>query len=86
MFCRFLGTFASSVALTTGARGGVYLAGGIVQAIRPLLAEGVFRQRFEDNPAMHHYLAPIPTILMTEPYPALRGAALKLTFDAPGRR
>ena len=47
MFCAMLGAFAGNVALTYGARGGVYIAGGIAPRILDHLAGSAFRQRFE---------------------------------------
>jgi hypothetical protein len=41
-----------SVALTYGARGGVYIAGGIVPRILRYLANSTFRQRFEQKGRM----------------------------------
>ena len=46
-FCAFLGSFAGNVALTFGARGGVYIAGGISPRILDFLVQSDFRQRFE---------------------------------------
>lgn len=85
MFCRFLGAVSSSVALTTGALGGVYLAGGILPQMAAFLAHSGFRARFEAHPVMARYLAGIATMLMIEPYPGLRGAAehLAAVVDVP---
>jgi glucokinase len=46
-FCAFLGSFAGNVALTFGARGGVYIAGGISPRILDFLVQSEFRKRFE---------------------------------------
>ncbi|MGA4541020.1 glucokinase [Uniformispora flossi] len=75
LFCRLLGTFAGSVALTLGARGGVFLAGGVLPRIAELLLDSEFRAGFETNPTMAAYLHRISTVLVTAPYPALVGAA-----------
>lgn len=79
MFCKLLGGVASSVALTTGARGGVYLAGGILPKIADFLTRSEFRTRFETNPTMNAYLCDIATTLITDPNLGLRGAAAALT-------
>lgn len=73
LFSAFLGTAASDLALTLGARGGVYIAGGIVPALGPAFDRQIFRQRFEDKGRFKDYLAPIPTNLITHPYPGLLG-------------
>ena len=44
-----LGTFAGNVALTFGARGGVYIAGGIAPRITDFMAQSKFRVRFEQR-------------------------------------
>ena len=42
MFCAMLGTFAGDVALTFGARGGVYIMGGIVPKIYEIFRHSAF--------------------------------------------
>jgi glucokinase len=74
-FCAFLGTVAGNVALTFGARGGLYLGGGILPAWGPLFQGAVFRERFEDKGRYRDYLSRIPTYMITDPQPALRGLA-----------
>jgi glucokinase len=39
MFCAMLGTVAGNLALTVGARGGVYIAGGIIPKLRSMFAQ-----------------------------------------------
>ena len=46
-FCGLLGSFAGGLALTFGAKGGVYIAGGISPRILKFLAGSEFRSRFE---------------------------------------
>jgi glucokinase len=75
MFCAMLGTVAGNLALTLGARGGIYLAGGIVPKLGAVLAQSAFRQRFEDKGRLRGYLASIPTYVVTHPIPAFVGAA-----------
>jgi len=61
MFCAMLGGFAGNVALTYGARGGIYIAGGIVPRILDYLAGSEFRQRFEQKGRFRSYLKAIPS-------------------------
>ncbi len=75
MFCAMLGGFAGNVALTYGARGGVFLAGGILPRMPGLLAASEFRARFAAKGRMAPYLAGIPTWLILHPNPALPGLA-----------
>jgi glucokinase len=61
MFCAMLGGFAGNVALTYGARGGVYIAGGIAPRILDYLAGSEFRPRFEQKGRFRTYLEAIPS-------------------------
>lgn len=79
MFLAMLGTAASNLALTLGARGGVYLGGGIVPRLGHLILSSALRSRFEDKGRFRDYLAPIPIYVIRSPYPALFGASVALT-------
>lgn len=74
-FCAMLGSFAGNVALTLGARGGLYVAGGIVPRFVDFFMRSRFRERFEAKGRFQPYLAAIATALVTAPYPAMIGAA-----------
>ena len=78
MFCAMLGTVAGNLALTLGARGGVYIAGGIVPKLGAAFAESGFRKRFEAKGRLQLYLAAIPTYVIVRPLSALVGAAALL--------
>lgn len=80
MFFAMLGTVAGDVALTTGARGGVYIAGGIVPRIIDVLAQSEFRARFEAKGRYRDYLAAIPTYVITTALPAFRGLKYLLGY------
>ncbi len=85
IFCAMLGTVAGNLALTLGARGGIYIAGGIVPALGAFFAQSAFRSRFEDMGRLRNYLAAIPTYVIVRPLPALLGAAaLSREFCAGG--
>ncbi len=73
MFCAILGGFAGNLALTWGAQGGVYIAGGIAPHFAAHLAASAFRQRFEAKGRFQPYLAAIPTWLVLHPEPAFLG-------------
>jgi glucokinase len=75
MFCAMLGTVAGNLALTLGAHGGIYLAGGIVPKLVPAFAKSRFRDRFEAKGRFNTYLAQIPTYVIMRPLAALVGAA-----------
>ena len=74
-FCAILGTAAGDFAMAFGARGGVWLTGGVAQALAPMLDASPFRSRFEDKGRMGPYVSAIPTRLITDPLVALRGLA-----------
>jgi glucokinase len=61
MFCSFLGAVAGDLALTFAARGGVYIAGGIVPRFVDRLSRSSFRKRFESKGRFASYLRDIPT-------------------------
>jgi glucokinase len=75
MFCAMLGTIAGNLALTIGARGGIYIAGGIVPKLGAAFAQSDFRSRFEAKGRLSGYLAAIPAYVITHSSPALLGAA-----------
>ncbi len=78
IFCAVLGTVTGNLALTLGARGGVYLGGGILQKITAFLIESKFRERFEQHGRFTEYLRQVPTFLIQAQYPALTGAVAAL--------
>jgi glucokinase len=73
MFCAMLGTVAGNVALTLGARGGVYVAGGIMPPIASYVMRSEFRDRFEEKGRFRAYMAAIPTKIITHADPAFIG-------------
>jgi len=73
-FCALLGSFAGNVALTLGARGGVYIGGGIVPRLGDRFFASRFRERFEAKGRFRGYLHAIPTPLITDTLAALSGA------------
>jgi glucokinase len=79
LFCSFLGSVAGNLALTLGARGGVYVGGGIAPRLLPELARSRFRERFESKGRFRGYLAGIPTfVIQANESPALLGASRAL--------
>ncbi|SMH54297.1 glucokinase [Azospirillum agricola] len=75
MFCAMLGTVAGNLALTLGARGGVYIAGGVVPKLGPLFTHSRFRKRFLEKGRMRDFLTPVPTYVVTHELPAFLGLA-----------
>ena len=81
MFCAALGTAAANLALTLGARGGVYIGGGIVPRLGASFDASPFRSRFEHKGRFSAYLAAVPTCVITAEYPALTGLAAALETE-----
>lgn len=79
MLCAMLGSVAGNLALTLGARGGVYIGGGIVPRLGGWFDGSPFRSRFETKGRFEAYLRDIPVWVITSPQsPALLGAARAL--------
>jgi glucokinase len=80
-FCSFLGCIAGNLALTLGARGGVFIAGGIVPKLGEFLAQSGFREHFEAKGRFSEYLRDISTAVITTPYPGLNGLVRNATQE-----
>jgi glucokinase len=80
MFFAMLGTVAGNLALTVGARGGVFVAGGIVPQMLDAFAKSGFRERFEAKGRFKDYLSDIPTHVITAELPAFRGLRALLGY------
>lgn len=78
IFCAMLGTVAGNLALTVGARGGVYVAGGIVPKLGQIFDRSDFRRRFVSKGRMQRYVETIPTFVVTNELPAFIGLAAAL--------
>ncbi len=84
LFCAIYGTVAGDFALSHGARGGVYIAGGIAQKIESVLNASAFRARFERKGRLSAYVKAIPTRLILSEDTAFLGAAnASLAFRKP---
>jgi glucokinase len=79
LFCGFLGNVAGNLALTLGARGGVYLGGGMVARLGAWFDQSPFRAQFEAKGRFAPYLASIPCwVIDPSAAPALYGASRAL--------
>lgn len=79
MFCALLGSVAGNLVLTLGARGGLYVGGGIVPRLGEWFDRSPFRERFERKGRYRAYLAAIPAWVIVAPQsPALAGIARAL--------
>ena len=82
-FCTLLGGYAGNVALTFGATGGVLIGGGVATHLAVPLAQGGFRERFEDKGRFAAYLRAVGTALITREQPALDGLVHALHTALP---
>jgi len=76
LFIEIYGAHAGDLALTVGASGGVYVAGGIAAKILPRLREGQFLRAFNDKGRMRRLTEAMPVSVVTADTVGLIGAAL----------
>lgn len=74
-FLKILGDVSGDAALTLGARGGIYLCGGILPRLLDWLPDSRFLEAFTNKGRMHHYASEIPVRVVTAPWTGLLGAA-----------
>lgn len=67
LFCAMLGSVAGNAALMFGARGGIYIAGGIAPRLTDVIMRSEFRARFERKGRFRKYLETIPTSIIIHP-------------------
>lgn len=73
LFCGMLGVVAGNLAVTLGARGGIYIGGGIVPKLGSYFENSPFRKQFESKGRFTNYLQDIPVFVIQSTYPALVG-------------
>ncbi|QEZ44041.1 glucokinase [Cupriavidus oxalaticus] len=78
VFFGLLGSVAADIALVLGARGGVYLGGGILPRFVPALQASAFAERFVAKGRMRGWLEDVPVHVITARHPALPGLARAL--------
>jgi len=76
LFVDIYGAQAGNLALTVGATGGVYVAGGIAPKIIARLTDGRFMRAFCNKGKMTPYVAAVPVQVVVNPGVGLTGAAL----------
>jgi glucokinase len=83
--CRLLGNAAANLAVTLGARGGIYIGGGVIGRLGDYFAQSGFRAAFEAKGRFTDYMKRIPTYVIRAEQPALIGCAMALGVQ-PARR
>ncbi len=84
LFSGWLGAVAGDLALSVGARGGVFLCGGILPRMGEVFDSELFVESFLDKGRMREYLEPVPVHLIVDREAALLGAARILDRPASG--
>lgn len=82
-FARWLGRFAGDMALVYGARGGVYLGGGIPPHVVASLRAEAFVSAFRGKGRLEPFLAPIPVYVVKAAEAGLKGAAVAVAAANP---
>jgi len=77
-FCGWLGRIAGNNVLSLGARGGVYIVGGVVPRFAEFFLASGFARSFKEKGCMSDYFEGIPVWLVTAEYPGLMGAGVAL--------
>ena len=77
-FLSLLASLAGDMALVYGARGGVFIGGGIITKLVPLIDAEAFKADFKAKGRLEPYLDPLPLHIITNPVPALIGCAASL--------
>ena len=80
--CRFLGSAAGNLAISIGAFGGVYIAGGIPVKLGDFFFNSSFYEEFLAKGRFKNYLAEIPVYLIDHPHIAFVGLQADLIASA----
>jgi len=84
--CCLLGSTAANLAVTLGARGGIYIGGGVIGRLGDYFAQSGFRAAFEAKGRFENYMRRIPTYVIRAEQPALIGCAMGLGIRANFKR
>ena len=75
IFCATLGSFSGGLAMAFMATGGVYLGGGFLHSIFPLLERSAFAERFLHGRSVRSFLSRVPVRVMEHGRHGVLGAA-----------
>jgi glucokinase len=82
-FCNTLGAVAGDKALSTGARGGVVITGGITPRLLDILPSTHFIERYKNKGPMRNYVSDISIRVVLNENAALVGSAAWLIHHTP---
>ena len=82
-FCAILGSVAGDLALILGSSGGIYIGGGIMPRLLPILLDSPFEERFAKKGRLSSLLAAMPIFVILDKTLALLGAAATLHPQLP---
>lgn len=82
VFCGALGSFSADMVLASAAKGGVYLAGGVLSHFVDFLIKSPFLERFLSKGTMQEFLQDIPVTAINHGQVGVLGAAA-FGFEAP---
>ena len=71
-----LGKFAASISLIYGARGGVFLSGGLLERLYPILPDDLILKNFLISGRMKNYIKQIPLHIINDDLISLMGCAV----------
>jgi glucokinase len=84
LFASTFGAFAGDLALVGGARGGVYLGGGVSVRLAKKLADGTFLRAFLAKGRLSPFVEKVPVRILTRDDTAIWGAAQRAGEIAEG--
>lgn len=80
LMTEFLGSVAGNLALTLGAFGGIYIAGGIIPKLGGGFDAAHFHEAFLAKGRFRDYLSPIPCFVVLDEFPAFTGLCADLAY------
>ena len=81
LFCQWLGAVAGDIALIQGARGGVFIGGGVLPRFIDFVKASPFEQAFKEKGIMKSYMTDIPVDISLNTNAALLGSAIYLANE-----
>ncbi|MEZ5488818.1 MAG: ROK family protein [Gammaproteobacteria bacterium] len=83
LFTEVFGSICGDLALVFGAKGGIYLSGGLLQGLGELFDEALFLEHFDNKGRYSDYCRRIPIARVLNPQPGLLGAVSYVRQSGP---